>query len=278
MVERRTENPCVGSSILPLGTISYRHHNHFNGKNRSKRLASKKLHLYSKTIIQPFKNLCLAAQENFCYKKIMKITIFDTETTGMPNPSLPLADQPHVIQFAAITYAFDETARTFTEIARYDQLIKPPFRIPTEGQQIHGITDEMVADKPSFAQVADQIQDIFQQADIAIAHNLEFDKAVLEMEFERLQKSKNFLPGQIYDTMKETKELCKLPGRHGGYKNPKLMELHQVLLGETFANAHNAIKDVEATGRCVQKLLEVGFFAPKAVEAAEPAIEQGSLF
>ena len=56
-------------------------------------------------------------------------------------------------------------------------------------------------------------------------------------------------------TMKCSTDFCKLPGKKG-FKSPRLSELHQVLFGTGFDNAHNAMADVEATARCFWKLKE----------------------
>ncbi|MBD3270822.1 3'-5' exonuclease [Candidatus Peregrinibacteria bacterium] len=208
----------------------------------------------------------------------MKIIVFDTETTGMPATSGRVEDQPYIVQFAAITYEYDQSNKAFKEIGRFNQLIKSPVKIPENCTQIHGITDQMVEKMPSFVEKSQEIYDLFKNADMAVAHNLEFDKTILDAEFKRSGLDNHYLPTELYDTMKETKSLCKLPGRNGNYKSPKLMELHQFLFGIHFDNAHNAIKDVEATGKCIEKLLEVGFMKVKQPQQTSPETEQFSLF
>jgi DNA polymerase III epsilon subunit-like protein len=209
----------------------------------------------------------------------MKIIVFDTETTGMLNPSGNIEDQPFVIQFAAITYEYNPRTSEMHELSRYDQLIKPPIAIPAQSSQIHNISDEMVQEAPVFEAVADEIQELFKNSDLAVAHNLEFDQTVLDAEFVRAGLGRDYLPKQLYDTMKETKPLCKLLKSNGNYKSPRLMELYQFLFGEVFSDAHNAINDVEATGRCLEKLLKEGYFVP-VVDGAPRIVqtEQISLF
>lgn len=211
----------------------------------------------------------------------MRITIFDTETTGLPKREGALEAQPHVIQFASMTFEFDPTSRRFVEVDRYNQLIKPPVRIPEESARISGITDEKVANSPAFKEVFDKIKNIFASSDLAVAHNLSFDREILEYELERLGESKNILPANLYDSMEGTRDLCKLPGRNGGYKAPRLMELHQFLLNDSFEEAHNAEKDVEALARCLRVLLQEGIYQP-ALSAKQQSkssdIEQTSLF
>lgn len=209
----------------------------------------------------------------------MRITIFDTETTGLPVREGKLEQQPYVTQFASQTFDYDPKTRRFQEISRFNQLVKPPISIPEDCIRISGITDAMVADKPTFAQISEQVLAIFKNSDLAVAHNLSFDQEILGFEMERLGLSKNFLPATTYDTLEGTRNLCKLPGKTpGSYKAPKLMELHQFLLNEGFQEAHNAEKDVEALSRCVRVLLQNGIYQPVLAAPIEVAVEQASLF
>ncbi|MGL5831421.1 MAG: 3'-5' exonuclease [Candidatus Altimarinota bacterium] len=203
----------------------------------------------------------------------MKIIVFDTETTGFPTPGQPLEKQPYLCQFAAITLEYNPQNKSIIELNRTDILIKPPIAIPAESTNVHGITDAMVATQKTFPEQVAIILNLFKQADIAIAHNLIFDQQIIEFELERAGLGKNFLPSQTYDSMKETKGLCKLPGRNGNYKSPRLMELHQFLVGQPFQEAHNAMKDVEALSRCVRVLLEQGFYQPVLLAAIPMPVE-----
>jgi DNA polymerase III subunit alpha len=210
----------------------------------------------------------------------MKIIVFDTETTGFPIPGQPLEKQPYLCQFAAIMLEFNPQNKSIIELSRTDILIKPPIAIPPECTNIHGITDAMVSNQKTFSEHSAVILNLFRQADIAVAHNLNFDQQLIEFELQRCNMDKNFLPAKVYDSMKETKHLCKLPGRNGNYKSPRLMELHQFLVGQPFQEAHNAIKDVEALTRCVKVLLDQGFYQPVIMSAIPIPVlgEQISLF
>lgn len=204
----------------------------------------------------------------------MRITIFDTETTGLPARNEGLEKQPHIIQFAAFIYEYDPTTRRFQEVERYNTMVKPPISIPEDSVRITGITDQQVASAPTFAEVADRILQIFANTDLAVAHNLSFDEEIVGYELERLGKSKAFISKGRFDTMEGTRNLCKLPTKSGGYKAPRLMELHQFLLNESFEEAHNAEKDVAALGRCVKVLLQEGLYQPPVSQAALPKVEE----
>lgn len=192
----------------------------------------------------------------------MRIIVFDTETTGLPSAHGGLEKQPHVCQFAAFVCDCDLSTGKFTEVTRLDQFVRPPVSIPMEASHVHGITDQRVMDEPSFGEVVHDITDLFNQSDVAVAHNIAFDEKILGFELQRLGLSTKFLPSQTFDTMIETKELCQLIGRGEGYKNPKLTELYQFLFGKSFHGAHDAMSDVLATAVCLKALFDRKIFQP----------------
>lgn len=201
----------------------------------------------------------------------MKIVVFDTETTGLPSGTLSLDEQPYVCQFAAILFDYNTKTREMKEDRRVDILIKPPIPIPHEATLVHGISNDQVKDAPAFAEVVDEVVEIFSDSDVAVAHNIEFDKQLIGFELLRLERSRDFLPDQIFDTMTQTKDLCQIPGKMGSFRSPRLIDLYKKLFGKGFKNAHNALYDVMATSQCLYFLLKSGFYEPE-----EPA--QVSLF
>ena len=54
-------------------------------------------------------------------------------------------------------------------------------------------------------------------------------------------------------TMKTSTNFCAISGYYG-YKWPTLKELHYKLFGFDFEDAHNALSDVLATGKCFWEL------------------------
>jgi DNA polymerase III epsilon subunit-like protein len=59
----------------------------------------------------------------------MRITVFDTETTGFPVKEGRLDQQPYIVQFASITGELGSDG-TYHEIGRENIFIKPPISIP----------------------------------------------------------------------------------------------------------------------------------------------------
>lgn len=73
-------------------------------------------------------------------------------------------------------------------IDSYQTLINPQRRIPQAITRLTGINDDMVADAPRFAEVADAI-DAFTEDCVFVAHNVNFDFGFMKQEFARLERS-----------------------------------------------------------------------------------------
>jgi hypothetical protein len=57
--------------------------------------------------------------------------------------------------------------------------------------------------------------------------------------------------------MEKSTNYCKLDGPYG-YKWPKLSELHHILFGVGFEEAHNAAADIHATAKCFWQMKKIG--------------------
>ena len=105
----------------------------------------------------------------------MREIIFDTETTGLDNK----ADR--VIEIGGIELLNHfPTGRTFhVYINPGDRKVHP------DALAVHGITDDFLKDKPSFAEVAKDLVAFFEDAKW-VAHNANFDMGFINAEFARL--------------------------------------------------------------------------------------------
>jgi DNA polymerase-3 subunit epsilon len=70
-------------------------------------------------------------------------------------------------------------------VEEYSTLVNPGVRIPFAIQQFTGITEDMVADAPSFADVCDALLERL-EGRLFVAHNARFDYGFLRGEFRRL--------------------------------------------------------------------------------------------
>lgn len=170
--------------------------------------------------------------------------IFDTETTALiKNSAQPLHKQPHVVEFFGISWD-DETD---AEVV-YQSLINPGVPIPEESVKITGITDEMVKDAPTFGEFLPQVLVFFNSIDRIVAHNLSYDRAIINFELDRLRSSLIFPDGIC--TVEATEHLK-------GFRL-SLSALYELLFNEVLAGAHRAENDVRATLRCYKELIKRG--------------------
>lgn len=183
------------------------------------------------------------------------ILFFDTETNGLPYswsaPLEELDNWPRLVQLAWLKYTEDGS-----EISRGNKIIYPEdFDIPEEASSIHGITVERAMEEGEYLiDVVDEFLNDLQDVNLLVAHNMAFDEKIMGAELLRLQKDVLALDLPKQCTMKSSTRFCNIPGRYGGLKWPKLSELHQILFGEEFENAHDALADIEACARCYWKL------------------------
>jgi len=176
----------------------------------------------------------------------MRALIFDTETTGLiENSSIPLEKQPHVIEFYGCV-ADLTTGEIGEEI---NQLIKAPVSVSAEITRITGLTAEDLKDSPPFEDVAPAIKEIIETAPVIIAHNLSFDKEMIDLEFQRLGKKIKW-PDRLICTVEAT---IHIKGHRFNLKR-----LHTELFGVAFADAHRAKNDVMALLSCCIELYKRG--------------------
>lgn len=207
----------------------------------------------------------------------MKIVVFDTETTGLPNSRYisptTLSQWPHIVQLSYAVYDLD--THTLSKTGDFIiQLDKHVF-IPPESVQFHGITNEI--SREAGVPLYDVLSKLFHYMDRAeciVGHNIEFDINMLKVELMRMILDPNITKNRMKDckhklsklnngwknivcTMKETVELCNMKAinRMGNtyLKYPKLVELSDVMFGTIPNCLHNSLNDVLVTLRCYVK-------------------------
>ena len=185
--------------------------------------------------------------------------VFDTETTGLPlNYRAPLTDFNNWPRMVQIAWQIHDIKGDLIEVKNY--IIKPEgFTIPYNSEKIHGISTEL-AHKKGFPlkEVLSFFTEALNSVEFIIGHNISFDNNIVGCEFLRSGMANVLESKTSIDTKEESTDFCQLPGGRGGkYKWPNLSELYNKLFGETFAEAHNASADVEATTRCFLELIRL---------------------
>lgn len=105
----------------------------------------------------------------------MRQVILDTETTG-----LSVKDDHRIIEVAAV-----ELINRKLTGRHYHQYICPKRAIDPEALNIHGLSQEFLADKPEFYQISSALLAFVNGAELII-HNAVFDMTFLNHEFQKI--------------------------------------------------------------------------------------------
>jgi DNA polymerase-3 subunit epsilon len=105
----------------------------------------------------------------------MREIVMDTETTG-----LDPADGHRIVEIGAV-----ELVNLLPTGRVYHQYINPERPVPREAENIHGLGNEFLRDKPVFARIATDFLDFIGDSTLVI-HNAAFDMRMLNAELTRL--------------------------------------------------------------------------------------------
>ena len=134
------------------------------------------------------------------YKNIIKadtiLTAIDVETTGLDN------FYHKIIELACVKY------KNGKEIDKLSLLLDPERDIPEDATKINGITNDMVAGKPKFAEIADSFISFINGA-VIVAHNARFDLGFINGALVRADKPG--LDSRYVDTLDMARKA--FPGR-----------------------------------------------------------------
>lgn len=106
----------------------------------------------------------------------MREIVLDTETTGLD----PQAGH-RIVEVGCIE--LENMVATGRSLQIY---FNPEMSMPAGAQEIHGLTDAFLADKPLFADKAQELLEFIGDAQLVI-HNAQFDLGFLNAEFDRLK-------------------------------------------------------------------------------------------
>ncbi|HSH84394.1 MAG TPA: DNA polymerase III subunit epsilon [Guyparkeria sp.] len=100
--------------------------------------------------------------------------ILDTETTGMP-----VEEGHRLVEIGAV----ELIERRLTD-NNYHQYVNPDRAVDPGAYAVHGLSNDFLADKPSFAEVAEEFLAYVRGAELVI-HNAEFDVGFLDAELKQ---------------------------------------------------------------------------------------------
>lgn len=137
----------------------------------------------------------------------------------------------------------------------WSSLVNPERPIPPNIQRVTGISDEMVADAPTFRELADEIRDRLDGA-LFVAHNARFDYGFLKNEYRRLEQP---FAAKVLCSVKLSRALYPEHHRHG---LDALIQRH----GLTCSARHRALGDARVIHDFVTLALHE--HGPEKLEAA----------
>ena len=166
------------------------------------------------------------------------LVIFDLETTGLD------LVKDRVIQISYIK-VFPNGKEE-----RGNHLLNPEKPIPEMVEELTGIKNEDVKDKPTFKQMAQQLNQVFSGSDIAGYNSNHFDVPLLAEEFLRAGIDFDFSKCRLIDvqTIYHKMERRNLAAAYKFYCGRKM---------EEDFTAHRADEDTEATYRVLQGQLDM---------------------
>lgn len=160
--------------------------------------------------------------------------VFDIETTGFSSKN------DKITEIGAVKIIDGQI------VDKFSQLVNPNIKIPERIVELTGITDELVADKPTIDEVLPKFID-FIGDNVLVAHNASFDLGFI-------RENCNLLGLEFNNTSLDTLGLSRELLPH--LKSHKLNILAKNM-NVSLENHHRAVDDSEATGRIFLKFVEM---------------------
>ena len=178
------------------------------------------------------------------FKLERPLVFFDLETTHLD------VNIARIVEIALVKLFPDQTTESF--LTR----INPGIPIPIETTRIHGINNFDIMDKPTFREIAVDIQSFIKDCDLAGYNLITYDLPVLTNEFKRA--GSEFSTEQVYvvDVMK----IFKMKERRN------LTAAYRFYCQKELEGAHSALKDTQATLEIFQAQMERYSDLPDSIE------------
>ncbi len=161
----------------------------------------------------------------------MRQIVLDTETTGI-DPK----EGHRIIEIGCV-----EVVNRRLTGNHFHVYINPGRHIEQEAIEVHGITNEFLADKPTFSQVAQEFVNFIKGAQLVI-HNAPFDVGFMDHEFGMEASTKGVITNQICDVL-DTLTLARQ--MHPGQKNNLDALCKRYGIDNSHRTLHAALLDAE---------------------------------
>jgi DNA polymerase-3 subunit epsilon len=162
------------------------------------------------------------------------LAFFDLETTGVN------VAEDRIVEISVIKLNPDGSEETLTE------LVNPGMPIPKESLDIHGITDDKVANKPSFKELAPKIKQFIGNADLSGYNCLKFDVPLMVEEFLRNDVDFEMKGRKVVDVQNIFHKM----------EQRTLVAAYKFYCNGDLTNAHSAEADTRATMEVLKAQVE----------------------
>lgn len=159
-----------------------------------------------------------------------RLVVLDTETTGL-NPQ----EGHRIIEIGCV-----ELVNRRLTGKRFHVYINPERVIDAGAIEVHGITNQFLEDKPTFAGVAEDFIAFIQGAELII-HNAPFDVGFINYEFSRLNNG----TGTVTDYSKVFDTLTYARKKHPGQRNSLDALCKRYSIDNSHRDLHGALLDAE---------------------------------
>lgn len=153
------------------------------------------------------------------------IAVFDLETTGLD------ISNDRIVEIAIFKIHPDGTEE------KYEKRINPEMKISEESVEIHGISNEMLKDAPTFRDIAKEVAGFIGDAHLVGYNSNKFDIPILAEEFLRVDNDFDVASRKFIDVQNIFHKM----------EQRTLVAAYKFYCGKDLINAHSAMADVTAT-------------------------------
>lgn len=160
----------------------------------------------------------------------MRQIVLDTETTG-----LETTQDHRIIEIGCV-----ELVNRKLTGRHYHQYINPQRNVDEGAMQVHGISDEFLADKPLFEHIIDDFLAFVGDSELVI-HNAPFDVGFIDHELSKLPEK----PKSITDLCPVVDTLALARNKHPGQRNNLDALCKRYMVDNSQRDLHGALLDAE---------------------------------
>lgn len=194
---------------------------------------------------------------------LSRCVVIDVETTGLD------PEHDFIVSVAALKLDLDLKEGENQKAQSLQVQVKPPISIPSDATRVHGITNRMVQNSPSFREEAQEIREFIGDLPV-VGHNVLFDLNFLNTEFRRAG----------VDTLFENEAYCTMRAYRNSYSGRASLDA----VSDAFdlegrsGKYHDAFEDVRLTAEVAFVLANGGKPRTRVSEATQQSQPKRSSF